>query len=240
MKKVFGFLGLSLAVFILSACGATVTEVPEATVELEVQIVTSEPDSVSVRYVEVENSRGEVVASARNSINRLVRFELPRGDYVVSAEIAGYKGSVGMRRDVMLAGDTNTLLDLTDETFYGYYEDYLDTGVSKSSHFVVREGESRFDESIVLYLESVVLESNYAIGQELMTVHGLTVASNQFLTWVFTPAEDRVINASSISVDVDFEVNRCTTFLGSYQVSWYGEGMSKTQELINTPLCTKG
>lgn len=240
MKKVFGFLGLSLTVLVLSACGTTMTDVPEAIVELEVQIVTSEPDSVSVGYVEVENSRGEVVASMRNSINRLVRFELPRGDYVVSAEIAGYKGSVGMRRDVTLAGDTNTLLDLTDETFYGYYEDYLDTGVSKSSHFVVREGESRFDESIVLHLESVVLESNYAIGQGLLTTHGLTVASNLFRVWAFTPAEDRVISTSSISIDVDFEVNRCTTFLGLYQVSWYGEGMSKTQELINTPLCTKG
>jgi len=231
---------LVVVVLMLAACGTTVTEAPKDTVILEIQVVSSESDSVPLEFLEVRNSSGSVVASEHNSINRLVQFELPRGDYNVSAQIVGYKGTVEMNRDVSLAGDMNTLIDLTDETFYGYYEDFLDTGVYKDSLLVVSEGESRIDGSIALYLESVVLESNYAITPELITVHGLTVMSDQFRKWVFTPAEDRVINASSISINVDFPVRHCTTFLGTYQISWYGEGMSKTQEMINTPLCTKG
>ncbi len=237
MNRLLAVLLVLVSVAFLSACGTVAQPTADLTT-LEVQVVSSELDSTPIEYVEVRNSAGVVVASVRDSINRLAVFELPRGDYIVSAQIRGYKGTVSMERSVVLGGNTSTLLDLSESAHYSYSENWYGEGVTQAARLYLSEGASRFDESIDLSVETGRLVANYQFDRDLITAHNLVVERDQW-GWTFTPRQG-VTHSGSIVIRVGFEVTNCITFLGTYEISWYGEGVSKRQVLIDTPLCTKG
>lgn len=239
MKKFLGLLVLVFVVF-LTACGTDVIEAPDALVGLEVQVVSSESDYTSTDVIEVRN-KGKVVASERNSVNRNVSFSLPRGDYTVSAQITGYKGTVYMEKEVTLAGDMNLLIDLTETAHYNYLEESLyGGGGAKEALLSISEGESSFDNSISLVVESVVLDANYDLWDKIRAsnfyVYGSGINPRR---WNFIPRTDTAPGTHDITVDIDFDVE-CVRMLGTYTISWNGEGVSKTQIIKNTPLCLKG
>lgn len=242
MKKLFSFLSVLVVLFAISACGMTVVESPmDEVVTLEVRMVSSERDSVPIDFVEVRNDAGEVVASVRDSLNRVMEFQLPRGDYSVSARISGHKGSVYMERDIVLLGGTSTTLDITESATY-----YLDMTYSDSQHesyLMFYGGDSSFDHTIYLELDRVEFSAYHELSESQFNSSDLDWTLDGWRDWVLTPIE--IINYGEIrTVAIDVTDIYCpesgSMTLGVFNSSWSGEGMSKQQTLRGTPLCPKG
>jgi hypothetical protein len=235
VKKIFGAVFVLISVLVLSACGTVVSPEME-TATLEVRIVTSESDSTPIEHLIAYNADGEPVASKTSFINREVTLELPRGEYVVEAQISGEIGLVMMNRALTLAGDSETVLDLTE--FASSH--WMDSDVGIRARFAAYNTMSKFDPSIDLDFVSSVFEMSRAYETTEITTSGLhLVHANSAERLTFVPDNSGIFGGGhyNLYVSLQDEGVGCEFSIGTYHVSWEGDGIVKFQTLSPTWSC---